>query len=130
AKVRMIGRPVECKRPRLRIASKIDIASTKLAAIPARPAAKDYIDVHALITMGKLDLTTQLSAVPFVFPGQDFNPYVVLKALTYFGDGDLPSLLDRVKRDLEQAVAAVDVSEVNRRMGSGRENANVWKGLP
>lgn len=129
-RLQMIGNPVECQRPRLRIASKIDIAATKLAVIPARPAAKDYLDVHALITKGKLDLTTQLASVPFVFPDQDFNPYVVLKALTYFGDGDLPTLPDRVKRALEKAVTAIDISEVNRRTEAARDNPNIWKDLP
>lgn len=128
--IQAIGNTLESRQPRLRIASKIDIAATKLAAIPVRPAAKDYVDVHALIKKGKIDLTTQLAAVPFVFPAQDFNPYVVLKALAYFGDGDLPNLPERVRRELEQAVAAVDLSDVERRIAAARENPDVWKGLP
>ena len=123
----MIGNPVESKKPLLRLASKIDIAATKLAVLPMRPAAKDYIDIHALITMARIPLASQLAAVPFVFEGQPYNPFIPLKALTYFADGDLPSLPEPVKRGLMRAVAEIDIADVQRRIEHARANPDIWK---
>lgn len=124
-----IGAPVLSKKPRLQLAPKIDIAATKMAVLAMRPAAKDYIDIHALLSKAKIPLESQLAAVPFVFAGQPYNPFVPLKALAYFGDGDLPSLPDKVKKDLTRAVAAVDIAEVNRRIEIARANPEVWKDI-
>ena len=124
-----IGTTVECKRPALRLASKIDIAATKIAVLAMRPAAKDYIDIHALITKAKIPLVSQLAAVPFVFEGQPFNPYIPLKALAYFGDGDLASLSAAIMRDLTNAVAAVAIDDVTRHIERARENPDLWKQL-
>jgi hypothetical protein len=122
-----IGTPVTCHNPRLAIASKIDIAACKMAVLAMRPAAKDYIDIHALLTKAKIPLESQLAAIPFVFAGQPYNPYIPLKALAYFGDGDLPSLPESVKAGLARAVAAVDIADVNRRIELAKQDPGIWK---
>ena len=122
-----IGQAVESRRPRVRIASKIDIAATKLAVLAMWRAAKDYLDIHALITKGRIWLADQLAAVPFVFDDPQYNPFLPLKALAYFGDGDLPSLPENVKEDLIRAVAEVEIADVRRRMASARDNPDYWR---
>ena len=125
-----IGQSYDVRKPRLRIASLIDIAATKLAVLPARPAAKDYLDIHALIIRAKIDLATQLAAFPAVYPGASFNPHTVLKALCYFGDGDLDELPSNVKRELTQAVASTSFEQIEVIRKRSAKERLFWKRLP
>jgi len=102
-----IRAPLAAEGNGLKVASLIDIAGTKAAVVQQRAQAKDYIDIDALITQGSIDLPTQLAAARGVH-GAHFAPTPTLKALTYFGDGDLSTLPDDVKRRLVQAATAVD----------------------
>jgi hypothetical protein len=99
--------PVNAEDNGLRIASLLDIAGTKVSVVQQRAQAKDYIDIDALITLAGLDLPTQLAAAHAVH-GPHFAATPTLKALTYFGDGDLPSLPLDVQRRLTRAASAVD----------------------
>lgn len=90
----------------LRIADPIDLAGTKVNVVQARAQAKDYLDIDAMIMAG-VDLPTQLAAGRLVY-GDVFQPTETLKALTYFGDGDLMTLPDAVKERLVRAATAVD----------------------
>ena len=72
------------------VASLLDLAATKVKVVQDRAKAKDYIDVARLLAEGIL-LREALVAV-FAIYGSTFNPLLSLKALAYFGDGDLPSL--------------------------------------
>ena len=125
----MIGEPVVSQSPKLRLASQIDIAATKLAVIAMRPASRDYIDIHALITQAGIPLVRQLAAVPFVFAGQPYNPYIPLKALAYFDDGDLSALPGKVKRELTVAVASTGIADVQRQIEFARDDPGFWKRL-
>ncbi len=88
----------------LQVASLLDIAATKMAVVQKRAAAKDYIDIDALLSAG-IDLPTAIAAARAVH-GPTFNPMITLKALSYFGDvTDLPR---RVRTRLTKAVAAAD----------------------
>jgi hypothetical protein len=102
-----IRAPLEAEGNRLRIASLLDLAGTKASVVQQRAQAKDYIDIDALITLAGIDLATQLAAARAVH-GPHFAPTPTLKALTYFGDGDLASLPDEVQRRLTRAASAVD----------------------
>lgn len=104
--VRRIRAPFVAPDNGLRIADLLDLAGTKANVVQARAQRKDYIDIDALITAG-LDLPTQLAAARLVY-GPSFPPTETLKALSYFGHGDLPLLPEEVKRRLVQAAAAVD----------------------
>ncbi len=99
--------PVVAKDNGLRVASLLDIAGTKAAVVQQRAQAKDYIDIDALIVDGGIDLPMQLAAARAVY-GSAFAPTPTLKALTYFGDGDLPSLPSSVKNRLTKAASTVD----------------------
>jgi Nucleotidyl transferase AbiEii toxin, Type IV TA system len=95
----------------LRIASLLDIAGTKAAVVQQRAQAKDYVDIDALISIGGIDLATQLAAARAVH-GPHFAPTPTLKALTYYGDGDLPTLGTDIQRRLVDAATAVDPSQL------------------
>jgi hypothetical protein len=91
----------------LKVASLLDIAGTKAAVVQQRAQAKDYVDIDALVSIGGIDLATQLAAARAVY-GPHFAPTPTLKALTYFGDGDLPTLGEDIRRRLIKAATAVD----------------------
>ena len=90
--------PHRCPDNHLAVAGLRDLFATKLNTVYQRSEAKDYLDIHALIKTG-LSLTMGLSCARAVY-GAGFNPMLPLKALTYFLDGDLPSLPSKVRRDL------------------------------
>jgi Nucleotidyl transferase AbiEii toxin, Type IV TA system len=72
----------------LLVASLDDLMATKLKAILDRAEAKDYRDIAAMISAG-VSLPAGLSAFKQMFEGE---PAQVLRALGYFGDGDLNTL--------------------------------------
>jgi hypothetical protein len=69
----------------------LDLAGIKASVVQVRAEAKDYIDIDALITVGKVDLPLALSAAQGLY-GSTFNPQITLKALSFFNDGDLTLL--------------------------------------
>lgn len=70
-----------------------------------RAEAKDYKDIAAMVQAG-VSLAKGLSSAREVF-GLAFQPSESLKALTYFGDGDLATLTTTEKNILLTAVKAV-----------------------
>ena len=102
-----IRAPLVAEGNGLKVASLLDIAGTTAAVVQQRAQAKDYIDIDALITQGGIDLPTHLAAARAIY-GARFAPTPTLKALTYFGDGDLPTLASDIKHRLAQASAAAD----------------------
>jgi hypothetical protein len=80
---------------KLQIASLLDLTATKLKTIQQRAEAKDYLDLAAALEAG-VALAEALGAARAVY-GKMFNPIATLKALTYFGDGNLASLPGDVK---------------------------------
>lgn len=92
----------------LRIASLLDVAATKASVIQKRAASRDYIDMYLLLTEGKLALPAILSAAATVY-GPVFNPHITLKAMSYFADGDLSTLSEKVKLRLQDEVHRTDL---------------------
>jgi len=95
----------------LRIASLLDLAGTKASVVQVRAEARDYIDLDAIITSGQIDLPTALAAAALLY-GRQFNPQVTLKALSYFEDGNLPTLDTALKARLAAAARAVDLDRL------------------
>jgi hypothetical protein len=96
---------------RLRIASLLDLAGTKASVVQQRAEAKDYIDIDAIMTAGRIDLSTALSAAMAIY-GKQFNPQITLKALSYFGDGNLPQLPQATQDRLAKAAREVDLDRL------------------
>ena len=111
--LRRVADPDALAAPAIRIASLLDLAATKAEVVQARAAAKDYLDVDALIQRAGISLPDALGAAAAVF-GPAFNPVPTLKALTFFGDGDLATLPGAVRRRLLDAASAVDPTRLPR----------------
>ena len=103
-----IKNPEKLNNPAISIASFLDIAAAKAEVVQARAAAKDYIDINALICQADISLSHALGAASAVF-GSSFNPMLTLKALSFFDDGDLNILPKKIKQNLIHAVATVDL---------------------
>ena len=95
----------------LQIASLLDLAGTKASVVQMRAEAKDYIDIDAMLTDGRIDLPAALASARAIY-GAQFNPQITLKALSYFEDGNVKTLPDAMKRRLARAAAAVDLDRL------------------
>jgi len=95
----------------LRIASLLDLAGMKASVVQMRAEAKDYVDIDAILSDGRVDLPAALASARAIY-GAQFNPQVTLKALSYFDDGDLPRLPQALRDRLARAVAAVDLDRL------------------
>jgi hypothetical protein len=73
---------------KLLVASPEELLATKLKAILDRAEAKDYLDISAMLSAG-ISLERALGGFAKMY-GKD--PGLVLRAIGYFKDGDLPSL--------------------------------------
>jgi len=104
-RLRRVGEPEWTHDQVVRVASLRDIAGCKMAVIQTRAEAKDYLDIEALLTQG-LGLGEMLGAARAIY-GEQFAPLVSLKALTWFKDGNLPSLPEQVKQRLARAASEV-----------------------
>ena len=93
----------------VRVASPLDVGALKMNAILSRSEAKDYLDIYALMKNG-LKLPELLGAARALH--EDMNPMIPLRALSYFEDGDLPSLPSEIKESLAEAAGAACVGEI------------------
>jgi Nucleotidyl transferase AbiEii toxin, Type IV TA system len=92
------------------VASLADLMATKLKVLWQRASLKDYLDIDALLRNG-IDLPTGLAAAKAVY-GPKFDPSISLRALTYFGDGDVKELCEDVRKRLTKAAQAVDTKRM------------------
>lgn len=95
----------------LQVASLLDLAGAKASVVQKRAEAKDYLDIDAILTDGRIDLPTALAAARAIY-GVQFAPQSTLKALCYFDDGNLQRLPDEVKNRLVKAATAVDLDQL------------------
>ena len=100
-----VGEPERAPDTGFLVASRLDLAATKVAVVQQRAERKDYLDLAALLRAG-IGLADMLGAAAALY-GEQFNPLISLKALSYFGDGDLPRLPHEVKDLLSREAAAV-----------------------
>lgn len=107
---RRVAAPLIAHDNRLRIASLLDLAGMKAAVVQQRAEAKDYVDLHALLEAG-IGLPAALAAAGVIY-GERFNPQLTLKALSFFGDGDLPSLPASVQERIIGAVRSVNLDRL------------------
>jgi hypothetical protein len=93
--------------PNVRIADLLELAGMKAMVVQKRAEAKDYLDLHALIHLASVDLGMALAAANVLYAPR-FSPESTLKALCFFGDGDLDTVPKSVRDDLMRAVRVVD----------------------
>ena len=109
-----------------KIASLIDLAGMKVAVVQKRAVVRDYIDLEALMTIAQIDLSTALASGAIIY-GNQFNPAITLKALTYFEEGELRELPKKVQDNLRQAVEVVQLEEIHSRILQLQNNKGAMK---
>jgi hypothetical protein len=78
----------------------LDLAAQKMKVIQVRAEAKDYLDIHKLLSEG-VTLEMAMGAARALYP--EFNPVISLKALSFFGD--VARLPPDIQRDLRGAAS-------------------------
>lgn len=99
----------------LRVASLRDLAVTKLTVVQQRAEKKDYLDLHAMLHQAGMSLEDMLADAHEAY-GDRIAPLPSLQALGYFEDGDVRTLPEQLKRDLERDVASVNLDRLARRL--------------
>lgn len=110
---RRVEDPELAEPPGIEVASMVDLAAATVQAVQTRSSAKDYLDVDAVVRLGGVSLHHALGAADAVF-GDRFDPLRTLKALTFFGAGDLHKVPERVRERLARAVDGVDPDNIPR----------------
>lgn len=95
----------------LQVAPLLDLAGTKAAVVQERAEARDYTDIDAILQDGLIDLPTALASAKAIY-GQQFNPQITRKALSYFGEANLRRLPKSVKDRLMKAAREVDLDRL------------------
>jgi YD repeat-containing protein len=93
--------------PKIQVASLLDLGGMKAAVVTQRAETKDYLDIHALLTTGKISLPTMLAAGLLIY-GDQFDPLLSLKAIAYHADPALKALPQTVRNYLSEAVHDTD----------------------
>jgi len=93
-----VGQPDQTADGVMFVASLLDLAGTKAAVVTQRAEAKDYIDLLTLADHG-ISVGQAMAAARALY-GDQYNPVLTLKSLTYFGDGDLCKLTPEQKAKL------------------------------
>jgi hypothetical protein len=96
----------------LNVAALIDLAGLKAELIQARAAAKDYIDLDALFSSGVQPI--EAIAAAQIIRGDAYNPWITVKALASFTDGDLSAIENTMRRRLQAAADSVDLHDLPR----------------
>jgi hypothetical protein len=111
-----INDPLETDDSAMLVASMDDLLASKLKVILQRSEAKDYRDIAAMLKAG-VDLPLAIAAARQMY-APAYQPQIGLKALTFFGDGDLKKLSPEDKKILTGAAAAVrDLPPVTIKQG-------------
>ncbi len=108
--------------PAFPVASLLDLGGMKVAVVTQRAELKDYLDIHALLTLAGFDLPTMLAAAAVIY-GDDFNPLIALKAISYHGDRALAGLAAAVRKDLLAAVRATKLEALPQLAGVRQREA-------
>lgn len=92
------------------VAALLDLAATKVKVMLDRASLKDYLDMDALLRE-RIELPSVLAAAKALY-GERFTPYLSLKALTCFFEGDVVELAPEMQRRLSEAAKAVDLDRL------------------
>lgn len=111
----VVDPPERAAGPGILVASLLDLAATKASTVQKRAVSRDYFDLDALLLQGRVSLLDAVAAARVVY-GRGFNPQLTLKALSFFGDGDLARLPEEVRSRLLDAVQQVDLAQVPERI--------------
>jgi Nucleotidyl transferase AbiEii toxin, Type IV TA system len=109
-----VSEPIRFADNGLFAAGLLDLAAQKVRVIQQRAEAKDYLDIHKILSEG-ITLEMALGAAQALYP--DFNPIISLKALSYYGD--VLGLPDDMQQDLRIAASRVrGIAQIQRQNDS------------
>lgn len=117
----MVRQPLSVEGTSLRLAAPEDIAGMKAAVITQRAAARDYVDLDALISAG-IDLVTALAAASVIY-GDRFHALSSLKALSWLDDIPIEDLPQPARDRLAKAVAGVRIADIAPRAAALKAGA-------
>jgi hypothetical protein len=100
-----VGEPQFTDDRMLLVASMDDLFATKVKVVLDRAEAKDYRDIVALLRSGA-SLERALGAAQAIY-GPAYQPAESVKALSYFGDGDLTTVSAADRHRLVTAASSV-----------------------
>ena len=103
-----VGTPQRTADGVLLVASLLDLFATKLKVLLERVAAKDYLDLAAILRSG-LPLDQGLGAAAALY-GNRFPPMDAVKALSYFGEGDAANVDAATRRYLSNQAQTWDLT--------------------
>lgn len=103
--IRAVKPPLRTSDNGIRVASLVDLAGMKVSVVQKRAEWKDYADIAALLEHG-IGLDVALGAGAAIY-GDQFNPQISLKALSYFDD--VRGITGAVKKRIQDAVRNVDL---------------------
>ncbi|MBW1733457.1 MAG: nucleotidyl transferase AbiEii/AbiGii toxin family protein [Deltaproteobacteria bacterium] len=106
------------------IASLVDLLGMKCATVSQRVEAKDYIDIHAIVSRPGFSLRVGLAAAGAIY-GRQYNGILTLKSLVYFEGGNLETLPETVRQDLVNAVKQCDVADIRTLSARGPIGGNI-----
>jgi hypothetical protein len=107
-KLQTIKPPEISKDNGLVVASLEDLAGTKLKAIFDRSEWKDYFDIVSILRTKKMTLAQMLGYATTIFANNfSFPVEIILKALTWFGDGTAGDLSPEMQEYLVKQVSGV-----------------------
>ena len=101
-----VGHPDQTEDEVLWVASLLDLFGTKLKVLLQRIAARDYLDLAAILRTG-MPLQDGLGAAQALF-GSEFPPMEAVKALAYFDEGDAVNVDTGTRHYLAQHAATWD----------------------
>ena len=90
----------------LRVASLLDLFGTKFKVLLQRVAARDYLDLAAILR-AELPLKDGLGAAATLY-GRQFPPTEAVKALSYFDEGDATNVDPATREFLARQAMAWD----------------------
>jgi len=97
--------------PRIQVASLLDLGGMKAAVVTQRAELKDYLDVYTLLSKAGLSLPAMLAAAVIIY-GDQFDPLLSLKAISYHEDPSLVDLPKSVRNYLSEAVHSTDPTKL------------------
>jgi len=95
---------------RVRVASLVDLAGMKMRVIQMRGSWKDYVDIHTLAANG-VDIATGLAAASAI--DGKFEPATSIRALQFYGDGNLDRVPAAMQQDLTRWAQQVDLAKLS-----------------
>jgi len=101
----------------IQLASLLDIALMKMAAIAQRGKRRDFVDLYFLC-LQPFTLDRLLRDMPRKFPNLEYPSYHLLRALAYFDDAEGDQMPKMIKSVDWETVRRFFSTEVNRLMGS------------